>query len=253
MDKEYIICYNYPKCLCGFCHDCLRDKFGEDPNTLAKDWSCLVCHKMCKCERCIEKLEKGQKEIAAKDMRKGSKKEDKKTVTLKTNQVEEEKKEKPSKAQKPTQSKTDDEELSKRGRKRKSPEITNNTINEKQQEKIQEQNTTRKPKTKNDTKEQKKTKKEENNIVKIPMKQQSIPSLTTLQPSYFQHTDLGNQQMPYLLMTQQLPLANPRYSPSQNFKNNPFVPAPMTEQGVWNEQQEGTNKGRKRDKINKEK
>lgn len=56
VDKTYIICCNYPKCLCGFCHDCLRDHFGINPKRLSTEWHCMVCKGLCKCPRCEEKL-----------------------------------------------------------------------------------------------------------------------------------------------------------------------------------------------------
>jgi len=55
-DKSYIICTNYPDCLCGFCYDCLRETFGIQFKRIKKNWVCLVCHKKCNCRRCQEKL-----------------------------------------------------------------------------------------------------------------------------------------------------------------------------------------------------
>lgn len=54
--KSYIICANYPDCLCGFCYDCLRDYFGIQSKRLKRSWVCVVCHKKCNCARCQQKL-----------------------------------------------------------------------------------------------------------------------------------------------------------------------------------------------------
>lgn len=250
MDKEYIICANYPKCLCGFCHDCLKEKFGLDPQILSKNWSCAVCLKKCPCERCVERLEKEQNEIKPKpkDIKKIPKKEEKtiskvetkkveKGSVTKAKQVEEEIDEKPAKTKKQIQNNIMEP---KKGRKRKNAEEGKNTrpTNEKHEEVMGKGK-------RGKTKEEKKTAKEDNNIVKISMKQKSIPTLTMQNP-YLQNTDTPhqlNQQMSYLLMPQQYSFTNQRYNP------NPFPSVYMTEQGVLEEQQE---KGRKRKKINKE-
>jgi len=272
-DKEYLICGSYPKCLCGFCHDCLRDKFELDPKTLPKDWNCVVCVKKCPCERCAERLQEEQNEIKAKDITKISKKNEEtksKTatkkvgkITSKAKQVEEEESERPSKIQKSIQSKADTKtnQEPKKAKKRKNAEEIKNTrpTNNKPTAHQQEEMMERMKDKKGKVKEQKKTMKEDNNIVKISMKQQPLP-IMAMQNPYIQNTEITNQfshQMPYLLMPQQYSLNNQRYTSLQNANNNPFAPASMpsmreevrAEQGVLKEQQE---KGRKRKKINKE-
>ena len=67
MDKDYIICSNYPKCLCGFCHDCLIKVFNFDPNELSCDWNCVVCQRICSCKRCTN-TKKSKKEEDGKTL-----------------------------------------------------------------------------------------------------------------------------------------------------------------------------------------
>lgn len=52
IDKDYVVCGNYPDCRCGFCHDCLRDVFSHDAGEIGKGWTCPVCRSECDCARC---------------------------------------------------------------------------------------------------------------------------------------------------------------------------------------------------------
>ena len=56
IDKEYKICTNYPECRCGFCDVCLKNVFNIELAVLPTSWICLVCSKLCKCQRCFEKF-----------------------------------------------------------------------------------------------------------------------------------------------------------------------------------------------------
>eukprot|EP00826_Nyctotherus_ovalis_P008210 TRINITY_DN1211_c0_g1_i1.p1 TRINITY_DN1211_c0_g1~~TRINITY_DN1211_c0_g1_i1.p1 ORF type:complete len:273 (+),score=89.83 TRINITY_DN1211_c0_g1_i1:345-1163(+) len=272
MDKKYVVCANYPGCLCGFCYDCLRDKFGQDLEALGKRWICLVCHKLCRCERCLNKFGNLQNEIPVKNTKRTSKKDEKnisktatksteKNNTARSKHAEENKKDKSSKTEKPAKSKADSEELDKpkRGRKRKNSETNKNTraTNEKpQQEETPEPATTKKAKGKGSSKEEKKGAKEDNNIVKIPMRQQAVPAMAAMQNPYIQHTDMQSQlqtnpQFSYLLVQQ--PLLGSQSYTSMPPADHPYVAIPMTEHAVWDETQKNLEKERKKRKINKEK
>eukprot|EP00826_Nyctotherus_ovalis_P002480 TRINITY_DN10496_c0_g1_i12.p1 TRINITY_DN10496_c0_g1~~TRINITY_DN10496_c0_g1_i12.p1 ORF type:complete len:362 (+),score=39.70 TRINITY_DN10496_c0_g1_i12:129-1214(+) len=50
-NKRYRICLNYPRCLRGFCHDCLKKVFRANPS---KSRACAVCQGLCGCFRCLK-------------------------------------------------------------------------------------------------------------------------------------------------------------------------------------------------------
>lgn len=260
MDKEYIVCSNYPKCLCGFCYDCLRDKFGQQIDKPPKKWICLVCQRICRCERCIEKFEGESKEqskaVAVDRPKKSAKNASKETIqvteksdskNIKSSSKKHEEKAtnknapKESKPIKDTKS-NDDTKKPKKGEK-KLPIKETQKAKKPSKEDAEPIGGKRKkePQTKNVESNKKKAKETVSggNIVKIPMRQpqQAMPaqSIPRMQNPYLQFSDVQtqgqhNQQMSYMLMPQQVPIDGAQYNQLMVPDNRSFVALQMPQQ-----------------------
>jgi len=65
---SYLLCANYPKCRCAFCFTCLATYFPDDVDSnprkmKSQKWECVVCKKICDCQRCLDRQPKDSKKI----------------------------------------------------------------------------------------------------------------------------------------------------------------------------------------------